>query len=1083
MSYEIGKKYTFDVKEIANANGNQYYIIDADGKDCYVKMYEFQKGGEKPRKITCIYKAENRYYNNPVFMQDVAPILHQLYEIGKEYKFRVKKFFNNSYYVVEDNNGFNLYLTSFGDRRLYENQIVKCRVTAIKLVRVELELINTIQIDFLDFSHLLKLSSNKNINSLIATFPEKYALAFKDVKLKYEDKNALWVINAIETIDNHLAEWLTADDISHKLELLKEYHYVCIRLLENSGYFKKFSDTERMEYQLKISNIITHAEDFIKAYEFIAKKTSETFIADILDKLSNSGYIYNPEENMRVIMCIFTLDKDAVQEHITRIFDIVIKEHANKSFMTLFSNAFVQMLESYIVNESTAVNKMFNTEDVKLKAQIKDMIKAIAILLLLKQKSDFKNFALYHSMLYRYASLIANKDADKLMDMAFSILFAISDVPMIVTWKDIDDVRDMNFLCGRLLVNHTPATASNSVFEGKTAMISVKNENITISPVYKSPNIERAFADDLMKWHNVRILLNERLNNRVSLNTSDIDQFRQMWIELDRSLFNETSRPVPSILKRKVEPSVGNYVFIRIIGMIDAYTFSCVIDDEEYTGKGSINLRDIVGYNLFNITPEYFKDSNGDPLVFEAEVKSIDSSGDIEFSMKQLIAQYLADNISAGTEVTAKITGVNSYYYLCITTDGYTISISKQDNRNILKTGDVVNAVIENVGEQYINASFTGYSDAFYDMRNSFKNLLDIYGQAEPMDKNAITDDGKNEEGDIDSDDNVISDEYAQELIHLVDTHAMMEKDYIKMYNYLALAKVMCHITDKYDEEEYFVKRMELVRQIKYFEKNEKINEEQLNELLNSDKRFIDSCPDIKCKLTQLEIINSLGKENKDDMVWAMMKETGDSRIKKLARLALSYNMLDGLNAYDLRKSIVRQIFQIMDLNIRLPQTTVVATEDEFTELKSSMVYPADNHMKPDLDRQLGELVEIVCSFMNSKGGTLYVGVNNLGTPIGLNSDFIYLNNNSISYDEYDMQDKFNLIFRNKCKQALGVNANGKITSTWVNIDDKWIYKVDVEPSGDIVTYKNTVYVRQGTSSWALTGRDLVAFRAQRNSK
>ena len=78
MEYKIGEKYTFDVKEIANANGNQYYIINAGGSDCYVKMYEFQKGGERPRKITCIFKAFNSYTKNPIFKQDVAPILAQL---------------------------------------------------------------------------------------------------------------------------------------------------------------------------------------------------------------------------------------------------------------------------------------------------------------------------------------------------------------------------------------------------------------------------------------------------------------------------------------------------------------------------------------------------------------------------------------------------------------------------------------------------------------------------------------------------------------------------------------------------------------------------------------------------------------------------------------------------------------------------------------------------------------------------------------------------------------------------------------------------------------------------------------------
>lgn len=1081
MEYKIGEKYTFDVKEIANANGNQYYIINAGGSDCYVKMYEFQKGGERPRKITCIFKAFNSYTKNPIFKQDVAPILAQLYEVGKVYEFKVKKLINNAYWIVEDGNGFNLYLKNFGNRDLYENQVVKCRVKSIQLVRVELELVTTVQIDYFDYNRLLSLSNNRNLRALISSFPEKYKITFKDVEEQYMSRNALWVINAIETIDIHLAEWLTAEDINNRYELLNAFQDLCIQLLEKSGYFRKFSDSERMEYQLKLSNIITHTDDFIKACKFIHNKQSERFIAETLDKLNNSGYIYNPEENMRVVMCIFTLDKDAVQEHITRIFDIVIKEHANKSFMTLFSNAFVQMLESYIVNESAAVNRMFNTEDVKLKTQINEMIKAIAILLLLKEKSDFKSFTLYHSMLYRYTSLIATKDADKLLDMAFGILFAITDVQFVVTWEDISKEREVNFLCGRLLVPTFPEIIDNAVYAGKKAMINVNGDSINISPLYKSAVLTKAFSDDLLKWHNISIWLNDRLANRVGARCNDIDDFQRMWNEIDHALFEPSynqAAPKSVIKKKKTKPAVDDEVFVRITEAIDAYTFECEIDDELYEGHGVINLKDIVGYNLYNISPEYFRGANGNPLLFSVKVKSIDNEGNIIFSMREFIADFLKDELSVGTETSAKVTSENGYYYVCITTEGYTISISKFECKTTLRQGDIIDVMIEKIDDPFINASFISFSEAHFDIRDAFKALLDWYG----MEVDSAKEVSDEENDNVEQEDNVIPYEYAIELIHLVDTHAMVEKDYIKMYNYLALAKVMCHIIDKYDDEEYFEKRMELVKQIKYFEINKKINEDDLNRLLQSDKRFIDSCPDIKSKLTQLELINSLGKNYKNGLIWNKLKESGETKIAKLAKLVLSYNLLDGLNAYDLRKSIIRQIFQIMDLTIQLPKTTIVATEDEFTELKSSMVYPADNHMQPDPDRQIGQLVEVVCSFMNSKGGTLYVGVNNIGTPVGLQNDFIYMNKNIPQYDEYDMRDKLDLLFRNKCKEYLGVAANSLITSSWVTIDDKSIYKVEIEPSKVIVSYKNSIYVRQGTSSWPLSGEDLVNFRLQRRN-
>ena len=74
-------------------------------------------------------------------------------------------------------------------------------------------------------------------------------------------------------------------------------------------------------------------------------------------------------------------------------------------------------------------------------------------------------------------------------------------------------------------------------------------------------------------------------------------------------------------------------------------------------------------------------------------------------------------------------------------------------------------------------------------------------------------------------------------------------------------------------------------------------------------------------------------------------------------------------------------------------------TERQQLEFKSSYVYRNDDK-GPDIDYQgRGQVFEAVCGFLNAKGGTVYVGVNNDGDPIvaedsGLNADIAWLRAN-----------------------------------------------------------------------------------------
>ena len=113
MEYEIDKQYIFPVKEKKVVNGSLFYVINANGYECEVKAFESQRG-TNPTNITCLFKG---YKNEkePVFRQDFAVLISQIYKVGEVYEFKVKNDINAfGYYEVTDKNGFIFRLVDYG---------------------------------------------------------------------------------------------------------------------------------------------------------------------------------------------------------------------------------------------------------------------------------------------------------------------------------------------------------------------------------------------------------------------------------------------------------------------------------------------------------------------------------------------------------------------------------------------------------------------------------------------------------------------------------------------------------------------------------------------------------------------------------------------------------------------------------------------------------------------------------------------------------------------------------------------------------------------------------------------------------
>lgn len=1077
MDLKEKQKYSFPIKETTAMNGGLYAIISANGIDCPVRLFDFQKGDARPSQLTCIFKGYNAEHV-PIFMQDIAPLLLKIYKVGEVYDFRVRSDYSSrGYYEVTDNNGFILRLTDYGKERLYEKQTIKAKVLSIKLIRVELQLVSS--------THLQgpRLLSEKEVQALC---DDKHSMRLlhhllhilpplKEALSQLFNRNVLWPLTAIATVDSNLTNWLSQTrHTALRKPLLKAYRDTCINLMEQSDYLSACRSDEAQEYRRKVAIAIQRADDYLEALQYQEEGKGQLFADSTLQRLSRSGYLFQPERRMRTLMSLFNLSHQSVQGYIQSIFDIIRRDHDRPEFMQQFSNAFIQMLEMYIRDGSKAVDSLSTAYDDTDRQRVTDMIRALAIELLLIGDRPHESKTLWRSMLYRMAALINSSNAPRLLQKSFDTLFGTLRNGTEYGWSDVGNVP---MLCAKLTAPaKVVAVDADHAYHGLRASMTIGSDGVIISPVTRGYQLRKAYPDGITPWLNIQVMLNDRLQEKVSPELTDSNRFRLMWTELERSLFaanqNLSQRPT----RHKLIPDVGDEVSIVVVDAVPGrkYEVRCQVIEPGYEGEGILDTHKIVHYNVDG-NPDFFRDKKtGLPYKLRA---SVESTNPLRFTMEKQINAFINEDAPLGGNVLAKVTLKQPYNYICITDLGYSLSVQRRNVPEELGMGDYFIATIDEVkANGNISASFVENSNETFYTTEVFRNMIEEFAGAEVYREETDKDDDADilPETLIDKDD-------VEQLIHIIDCYAMAQSEHLKALNYIAIARILCLMIGNEQEATYYEKRLQLLIALLQFGEVGRVTDTELEMLLNDETDLLNSYPDYKNKLAQLQIINRINKPWNDDFLWQQANNADNKATSPLARLVLSYNMLGNLADYATRKAILTRIYRLMDLNIRIPDTLFVAEEDQFTELKTSLVYPAGNSMRADERQQIKELMTVVCSFLNAKGGTLYIGVNNTGYASGLENDFVYLNQGQHDYDQADVKDKFDRKFRDAVHNMLGSWANAHVECNFLQVADKQIvYRAEITPSERLISLEGKVYVRQGSSKWELPKNQTEQFRRDR---
>lgn len=160
------------------------------------------------------------------------------------------------------------------------------------------------------------------------------------------------------------------------------------------------------------------------------------------------------------------------------------------------------------------------------------------------------------------------------------------------------------------------------------------------------------------------------------------------------------------------------------------------------------------------------------------------------------------------------------------------------------------------------------------------------------------------------------------------------------------------------------------------------------------------------------------------------------------------------------------------------PELNLVTTKDyaeiiangegETIEFKPTLSYHFTNKTwegKHDVNNKISKAI---CSFLNSKGGLLFIGVKDNGEVQGLDFDF------KLS-DKENKKDFFKLDFDRVIEKFLGFSVKALVNSDFADIDGKTIFVVEVKPSKTRPVFLKTLdnkkefWVRGNASNRQLT--------------
>lgn len=1080
-----GGSYAFEIIKDQSV-GKYFKVKTEDNLEFTIHKFRFQYNQPLPDYLQCYVKS---LY--PIILgQDIAAHIANFYTEGQEYGFIVKDVLNDSssQYELEDEHGLRFKLSN-SPVPLAKGTRVRCRVIKIKDAYVNLKYVVSLGTKFsLEFHTIEQWIRLLGIKKIHANYYKKLLELVPQLQpalIKYQNRVPGWTLDLLQICTSNITEWLVAckDDlrslrnICDRLELGRQ---LALYMLEESDFLRSCSLEHRYLLQGRLSNYVELFEQYKLAASKILDRSHEEYIDKMFSRLKNAGYLYKPSRQIRIMMTILKLRPELINSRMGELFEALHNWDISNWMSEPFRAALVQQLQIFIEENAGKINLLPASDSSYDNKVISRMIIAIAIQRLLATEADNIDYNLNRAMLYRYISFLSPSEVNNLLDKAIVALLGL-EVANEFSWSDTENPTLLFIKSSHPLPADEERTSVTKSYITDKAELHLSTTGIHIIGAGADPETT-VIPNNMFDWMNPMVSLMDPISFSNAKKGKDLNSLKETWDNIAWSLFGGDESAGQHIEKRFPDEGEEVTVVIDDVRVIDyghekqRLQFHCTIHDDSYYGEGWMpcDSYHMIGWLTYKDIPgnydkslSFALDENGDPLQYVANVH-LKSDGSLEFSMKTQIEDYLLENSFPGMESIAIVTYFDriNNAWLCLSETGATYKVACDDTTADLSEGKLVRVrYLEpdrslSTPQFFIGELAPDQSDIPFIIKKSecLKNLMSGLGQPVENDLPSyqVMDSGQ-----------VLSHQELIELIYILQRRAFSETEYIKAYNFLGLASLLCRLAEDFALLKDISAHMKLLEFLQDFSRNRRLDYKLVDDF--EDK--VKDSPMLERLYTRIRIVSDIDSNQNSPWLWEIRQNPRNETEGKLASLVLSYNMLPK-ELEDSRKQILNEVSSLLNINNAISTAKYYGDESQTIEFKSSMVYTSKSGNRPDPKTQLHEITHIICGFMNARGGKLYIGVNDSGYENGLNDDITYRKNRgekaSIDGMIVELQNHLDRTMPSHAKDHWEISSDPEAK--------KGVIVVDVKPVRTPVELDGIIYVRASSTTKPRLGEEREEF-------
>lgn len=1105
MNYQAGHIYEFEViKEFGDREDFFRLRVPGAGEGRLPKL-RFQRQEALPDTLPCRVKYVNA--GVPVLSHYMPRYVKRFYSQGamhgREFDFKVLAVPSRpgDPYVLEDRYGMRFNLRDDNGSPLSEDQTVQCHFTKLTDTFFNIERCRAeMRLPFISGSDLLEKIGTGGIlaGSVLKALAGAPSLAEASEELSHA--NPRWILTALQAAVDSLAQWFIDSDIKRHHRFFRAVLGVIRRcalyLIEYSRFLRNRPEGQRRELQSRITSLVEALEPYTRTLKVFEAGGEVEFVEDIMKRLRESGYLYHPAHRFSVLMLILRTSPELVNKYLGRIFDTIMEWDLSTWTTEPFRSAFVGQFEIYIRHASEQLRRLPQAESEDEKDLLAKIVTAVALQTLIGGDDDPVRSRRNRSLLYRSIALLRPVAADTLLDKAF---LAVNGVRMPLEYR-YDHIRQPLMLMTRAMVppaaTDAPGTAASftsgcvSATVGPDGVSLRRTDEQTEATALPAGMFDWKLASPQIYLDNIQLPTASKLSN--------LEAHRRLWSDIETALFEQRAAAAPEVRERR-KAEKGDEVLIVIdpdeIEGGDNPVWRARIDDDGYLpASGTISRSDIVEFFLKGIDIEYnrklareaFVDDDGSPRHFVAKITGTGPDGSCRFSMSEDIAGQRSEILDFNLTYNAVITQALAHEYRTISETGYGFYLQRDPGMPSYPPGTVVEFRLLDISSPtHMIGTICDRADAGVKVEKitAFKSLMDSICVA-PASMSApeaveLSDDA----------DQTLDRDALHEIIEIFRFKALSSSSILTAYDYLLFARMLALTAGYAAEADNLRLHASLLRLHQFYAANSRIDADELENYRSE----VSGSPLLEMMFHRLETVSWLGKPEYCPQLWDTVNRSSNNLENTLARLVLSYNMLSETEPDDspVARGLKTKIAGLLGVNYERTNLKSYGRENQFVEFKSSIVYPArkskTDKVEADPERQQRVILKIIASFMNSSGGTLYIGVNDASRcEAGLFDDKEYYKHRKarIGSHTFDMKtaDNFCVFLENLVRDTWGSLVAGSVQIGMDEDATREVIVVEVKPRSMPVRLDDKVYVRRSSSSVALTPDEQAEFEAERGA-